>query len=120
MIFYAKTHEWVTIKDDIATIGISDHAQAELGDIVFVEPPELETNVSPEEQMMVVESVKAASDIYAPIAGQIIAFNETLEDDPELVNQDPTGSGWLAKIKVDANVATDHLLDEQSYLKSIS
>jgi len=97
---YTKDHEWVRIEGDTATFGISDHAQEALGDIVFVELPELGRTIDAGEAYAVVESVKAVSDIYAPVAGEVIAVNEDLEGEPEKVNTDPYGSGWIAKINI--------------------
>ena len=96
---YAATHEWVRVEEDgSVTIGISDHAQELLGDIVFIELPEEGATVSAKDEMSVVESVKAASDIYAPISGEVIAVNEDLTDAPETVNADPYGEGWICRI----------------------
>lgn len=99
-LFYAKSHEWVRIEDDgLVTIGITDHAQELLGDIVFIELPELEAELEAEQDCAVIESVKAASDIYSPIAGEVVAINETLEGAPETVNEDAYGEGWIFKLK---------------------
>ena len=95
---YAETHEWVKLEGELATVGITDHAQAELTDIVYVELPAVGTKVSPKQPTAVVESVKAASDIYAPISGEIAETNSALEGTPGLVNTDPYGKGWLFKI----------------------
>jgi len=97
---YTKEHEWVRIDGDTATFGISDHAQEALGDIVFVELPEVGRTIDAGEAYAVVESVKAVSDVYAPVAGEIIEVNETLEGEPELVNTDPYGAGWIARVKI--------------------
>ena len=97
---YAKSHEWVRLEDDgTVTVGISDHAQDALGDVVFVELPEMEAEIEAGDEAGVVESVKAASDIYSPIAGTVIAINNELEDSPELVNESPYDSGWFYKLK---------------------
>lgn len=113
---YTKTHEWVKIADDgTAVIGITDHAQCLLGDIVFVEPPELNIEVSAGEEAGVIESVKSASDIYAPIAGEIIAFNTALSDTPDLINQDPYGDGWVMKIMPRDEDQLKDLLDNEEY-----
>ena len=101
---YADTHEWVRIEGDIAVVGISDHAQELLGDLVFVELPDLDRQVSAGDEAGVVESVKAASDVYSPVSGIVVAVNNELESSPELVNSDPYNDGWLYKIKMD-NVA---------------
>jgi len=110
---YTKEHEWVRIEGDTATFGISDHAQEALGDIVFVELPEIGRTVDAGEAYAVVESVKAVSDVYAPVGGEIIAVNEELEGEPEKVNTDSYGSGWIAKIKIgDGQV---ELLNDDEY-----
>ncbi|MFQ5344849.1 MAG: glycine cleavage system protein GcvH [Mariprofundus sp.] len=97
---YTKDHEWVRIDGDTATFGITDHAQEALGDIVFVELPEIGRNVKAGEAYAVVESVKAVSDVYAPVSGEVIAVNEALEGEPELVNTDAYGNGWIAKVSI--------------------
>ncbi len=97
---YTNDHEWVRIEGDTATFGITDHAQEALGDIVFVELPETGRTVAAGEAYAVVESVKAVSDVYAPVAGEIITVNEALEGEPELVNTDSYGAGWIAKVKI--------------------
>lgn len=96
---YAATHEWAKVDGDVVVTGISDHAQDALGDLVYIELPEIGREVSAGEQTGVVESVKTASDIYAPVAGTIVEINTSLEDDPDFVNTDPYGKGWLYKIK---------------------
>jgi len=110
---YTKEHEWVRIEGDIATFGISDHAQEALGDIVFVELPELGRVVSASEAYAVVESVKAVSDVYAPVAGEVIEVNDLLETEPERVNSEPYGLGWIAKVKMSGT--TDELLSDDEY-----
>jgi glycine cleavage system H protein len=113
---YAKTHEWARLEEDgTVTVGISDHAQDALGDIVYVEMPELDTVVEGGDEAGVVESVKAASDIYSPIGGRVIAINAVLEDAPETVNQDPYGDGWFFRIKPNAAADLDELLDAEAY-----
>ncbi|MDT7526210.1 MULTISPECIES: glycine cleavage system protein GcvH [Idiomarinaceae] len=113
---YASTHEWVRNEGDgIFTVGISEHAQDLLGDMVFVELPEVGATVAAGDDVAVAESVKAASDIYAPIAGEIVAVNEELEDAPETVNNDPYGDGWLFKIKADDASEVESLLDAEGY-----
>ena len=113
---YAKTHEWARLEDDgTVTVGITDHAQTALGDVVYVELPELEVVLDAGEEAGVVESVKAASDIYAPIGGTIIAVNAVLEDAPETVNQDPYGDGWFFKIRPNDVGELDELLDADGY-----
>ena len=113
---YAASHEWARLEDDgTVTIGISDHAQDALGDVVYVEHPEIGQQVAAQQEAGVVESVKAASDIYAPITGTVVAVNETLEDTPELVNQDPYGDGWFFRIEPDNASDLSDLLDAEAY-----
>jgi len=117
---YASTHEWVRHEGDgIYTVGITEHAQDLLGDMVFVELPEVGAQVAAGDDVAVCESVKAASDIYAPIAGEIVEVNEELEDASELVNNDPYGDGWLFKIKADDPSEVDNLLDADGYQAAI-
>lgn len=111
---YAKSHEWVRLEGEIATIGITDHAQAELTDVVFVELPEVGRTVDAGEASAVVESVKAASDIYSPVAGEIIEVNTALESNPALLNTDPHGDGWICKLRVTGEVPAD-LMDAAAY-----
>jgi len=110
---YTKDHEWVRIDGDTATFGITDHAQEALGDIVFVELPEIGRTVDAGEAYAVVESVKAVSDVFAPVAGEIIAVNEALESEPEKVNTDPYGSGWIAKINIADGTSSELLSDDE-------
>lgn len=112
---YARTDEWVRLEGDTATIGISDFAQDQLNDIVFVELPEVGRELKKGESFSVVESVKAASDIYAPISGTITEVNTALQDEPELINSDPYGRGWLIKLKVSDASGMDDLLDADAY-----
>ncbi len=113
---YVSSHEWARLEEDgTVTVGISDHAQQALGDVVYVEHPEIGQTVSAGAEAGVVESVKAASDIYAPVGGSIIAVNESLEDAPETVNQDPYGDGWFFKIEPDDPAELDQLLDAEAY-----
>ena len=113
---YASSHEWVRNEGDgIFTVGITEHAQDLLGDMVFVELPEVGDTAAAGDDVAVAESVKAASDIYAPIAGEIVEVNEALEDAPETVNNDPYGDGWLFKIKADDASEVDSLLDAEGY-----
>ncbi|RUO29095.1 glycine cleavage system protein GcvH [Aliidiomarina sanyensis] len=117
---YASTHEWLRDEGDgVYTVGITEHAQELLGDMVFVELPEVGDSVSAGDDVAVAESVKAASDIYAPIGGEIVAVNEELEDSPELVNNDAYGDGWLFKIKADDESEVASLLDAEGYAASI-
>ena len=113
---YAKTHEWVRVEDDgSVTVGISDSAQDQLGDMVFVEVPETGRTVTAEEACAVVESVKAASDVYAPIPGEIVEVNNSLADSPEAVNQDAYGEGWIFRLQPADASALDALMDAETY-----
>ena len=113
---YVSSHEWVRVEDDgTATIGITDHAQEALGDVVFVELPEIGALLGAGDEAGVVESVKAASDIYAPIGGEIIAINENLEDNPEIINEDPYGDGWFFKMRLDDASSVNELLTAEQY-----
>lgn len=113
---YTKSHEWVRVNDDgTLTIGISDHAQDQLGDMVFVEVPEIDHELEAEDACAVVESVKAASDVYAPVAGTVVEVNEDLADSPETVNQDPYGAGWIMKLRPRDIDAVDQLMDAEAY-----
>ena len=113
---YSETHEWVMVDGDTATVGITDYAQAQLGDVVFLELPRSGQRITAGESFGVIESVKAASDLYAPVTGTIAEVNERLAQSPELVNSDPTGEGWLLKVKVDGALP-EGLLDEAGYQK---
>jgi len=112
---YTREHEWVVLDGDIATIGITDHAQDQLGELVHVELPELERAVAEGESCAVVESVKAASDIYAPLAGKVVEINETIGEDPSIVNSDAEGEGWFFRIELDDPAAFEQLLDQDGY-----
>lgn len=113
---YAPSHEWARVEDEgVVAVGISDHAQDALGDVVYVELPEVGQDVEAGEEAAVVESVKAASDIYAPVSGTIVAVNTLLEDAPETVNQDPYGDGWFFRIQSSDDAELDALLDAQTY-----
>lgn len=113
---YTKSHEWVRVEaDGSLTVGITDHAQDALGDLVFVEPPEAGRSVAAEEACAVVESVKAASDVYAPLAGEVLEGNPELADAPELLNEDPYGKGWLFKLQPSDAAAVDGLMDAAAY-----
>jgi len=113
---YAKTHEWARLEEDgTVTVGITDFAQSELGDIVYVELPEIDVALEAGDEAGVVESVKAASDIYAPIGGTVIAVNAALEDTPEIVNEDPYGNGWFYRIDPNDTGDLDELLDAEGY-----
>ena len=112
---YTKTHEWVRVEPDGLVVGITDHAQEELSDVVYVEPPALDAEFEAGQACAVVESVKAASDIYAPVAGEVIAVNEELANTPELLNQDPYGKGWLFKLKPRDPAELNELLNAADY-----
>ena len=112
---YASTHEWVKIEGDLVITGISDHAQDALGDLVYVETPDVGSRVTAGEQAGVVESVKTASDIHAPVSGVVVEVNTALEDDPDFVNEDPYGKGWIYKIKADNLADIEQLLSNQDY-----
>ena len=109
---YSKDHEWVRVEGDIATVGISNYAQEQLGDVVYVELPEVGRTVGQSQEAAVVESVKAASEVYAPVSGEVVEVNQALEDDPALVNGDPTGEGWFLKLRMSAPGELDGLMDE--------
>lgn len=113
---YVASHEWVRVEDDgTVTIGVTHHAQDLLGDVVFVELPEVGAELSAGDEAGVVESVKAASVIYAPLSGEVVAINEDLEDSPELVNSDPFGDGWFFRLKLSDTAELDELLDADGY-----
>ena len=114
---YSKQHEWVTIEGDVATIGITKHAAELLGDIVFVELPDKGKNVEKEGQAGVVESTKAASDVYTPVTGEITETNQSIVDDPAIVNKDPEGTSWFFKVKVKNKSELDGLMDKTDYEK---
>ena len=116
---YAETHEWVRIDKTIGTVGITDHAQAELTDIVFVELPKVGTKVAAKQQAAVVESVKAASDIYSPVSGEVTEVNSELENSPALVNTAPYAEGWLFKVKLEEGVDLSELKDAAAYRAQI-
>jgi len=112
---YSEHHEWVLIEGDVATIGITDHAQEQLGDIVFVEVPEVGRGLAKDEEAAVVESVKAASEVYAPLSGEVTESNAALDDAPETVNKDPLGEGWFFKMTISEKAELDSLMDEAAY-----
>jgi glycine cleavage system H protein len=117
---FLKSHEWARIEDDgLVRVGISDHAQSQLGDLVYVELPEVGATVQAGNGVAVVESVKAASDIYAPISGEVVAVNESLNDKPETINEDAYGDGWIFLLKVDNRAELDDLLDADGYAELI-
>jgi len=115
---YTKDHEWVRFEDGVATIGITDFAQKELGDIVYVDVDTLDEELDQEEVFGSIEAVKTVSDLFMPVSGEVIEFNEALEDQPELVNTDPYGEGWIVKVKVASN-NEDNLLNAESYKEVI-
>jgi glycine cleavage system H protein len=117
---FAETHEWIRVNGDIGTVGITDHAQAELTDIVFAEPPKVGAKFSAKDPSAVVESVKAASDIYAPVSGEIVEANAALADNPSLLNTDPYGAGWIFKIKIADPSELDSLQDAAAYRAQIA
>ncbi|MEO7952977.1 MAG: glycine cleavage system protein GcvH [Polaromonas sp.] len=114
---YTEDHEWLKIEGDIATVGITVHAQDALGDVVFVDLPAVGTVFAQKETAGVVESVKAAADVYMPVSGEVTEVNEALRDDPSLANSDPLGAGWFFKVKLSEPAQLDALMDETSYAK---
>jgi glycine cleavage system H protein len=117
---FLSTHEWALVEEGIATIGVSDHAQELLGDLVYVELPEQGSTVAAGDSVGVIESVKAASDTYAPLSGEIIEVNDQLEDAPEQINNDPYGDGWMYKIALEDLEEVENLLDAEAYTDSIA
>lgn len=118
---FTKSHEWVRTNDDgTLTVGITDHAQELLGDLVFVEPPEAGSRISAGDGCAVVESVKAASDVYAPVDGEIVEANDALSDSPEQINEDPYGDGWIFRVAPQSGSATEGLMDAASYQQHIA
>lgn len=112
---YTKEHEWVRVEDDVATIGITNYAQEQLGDVVFVELPEIDNEVEAGNEFAVVESVKAASEVYSPVGGTVVEINEDLTAKPGLVNEDAEGEGWFVKIKLSDPDELDELMDAKAY-----
>lgn len=112
---FTEEHEWLRIEGDLIVVGITEHAAEQLGDVVFVELPEVETQVAKGDEVCVIESVKAASDILAPLDGEIVAVNDAIVDNPGLVNEDPLGEAWFFKMKIDDLSALDDLMDEDEY-----
>jgi glycine cleavage system H protein len=112
---YTKDHEWLRVEGDLVVVGITEHAATQLGDVVFVELPEVETMVTTGDEVVVIESVKAASDILAPLDGEIVDVNQKLVDNPALVNEDPTGAAWFFKMRIDDLSVLDDLMDEDEY-----
>lgn len=112
---FTEDHEWLRVEGDLVVVGITEHASEQLGDVVFVELPEVETQVAKGDDCAVIESVKAASDILAPVDGEIVAINEAIVENPALVNEDPLGAGWFFKMKLDDMGQLDELMDEDAY-----
>ncbi|MGB0634035.1 MAG: glycine cleavage system protein GcvH [Paracoccaceae bacterium] len=117
---YTEEHEWLLVEDELVVVGITNHASTELGDIVFIELPEVGTSVTKDEEIVVIESVKAASDILAPLDGEIVEVNEILNDEPSKVNDDPTGNGWMFKMKIENLSDLENFMSEAEYNKFIS
>ena len=116
---YTKDHEWVKIEANVATVGITDFAQKELGDIVYVEIETVDETIAVEEEFGSIEAVKTVSDLFMPLSGKIIEFNTALEDDPELVNKDPYGEGWMIKIELSDESELENLMDAKTYAETI-
>lgn len=116
---YNDSHEWVSVEDGVATVGISDHAQELLGELVFVELPEVGADLAKGDEAAVVESVKAASDVYSPVSGEVVEVNEDLESSPNLVNDEPYSEGWIFKIKLSNEAEVDDLMDSKAYASSL-
>ena len=114
-LYFTKEHEWIRVEGDTATVGISDHAQEQLGDIVFAEVPETGKRLSKGQEAAVVESVKAASDVYSPVTGEVVQGNEAVVEDSSLVNSDPEGEGWFFKVLMSDKSELDGLMDEAAY-----
>jgi glycine cleavage system H protein len=114
-VYYTKEHEWVRVEGDSATVGITDYAQGQLGDVVFVEVPEAGRQVAKGGEAAVVESVKAASDVYAPVSGEVTEGNAALADQPDLINSDPEGEGWFFKLTLSDPSELDGLMDQSAY-----
>ena len=117
---YTKDHEWIKIEGDIATVGITDYAQGELGDIVYVEVETLDETLEKDVVFGTVEAVKTVSDLFMPFSGEVVAFNETLEDTPETVNEDPYGAGWMIKVKLSDPGSIENLLDATAYISLVT
>ena len=116
---YTKDHEWIRVDGDLAVVGITDYAQSQLGDVVYVELPEIGRRVEQGEEAAVVESVKAASEVYAPVSGEVVEVNEALAADPARVNADPIGEGWFIKLRLDDPKQLDTLMDEEAYKRFV-
>jgi glycine cleavage system H protein len=118
-LFFMESHEWIRVDGDIATIGISDHAQAELGDVVDFNPPDVGDTLVKGDALGEVESVKAVSDVYVPLSGEVVEINESLDDAPENVNDDPYGEGWMVKLRISDASELDSLLSSSDYASSL-
>ena len=116
---YTQEHEWIRVEDDVAIIGITDYAQGELGDIVYVEVETIDETLAKDEVFGSVEAVKTVSDLYMPVSGEVIEFNEDLEDSPEIINEDPYGKGWMIKVRMTDASELDDLMDAEAYKASI-
>ena len=112
---FTKDHEWLNLREGIATVGITDYAQSQLGDIVFVEMPELSTNLTASESFGAIEAVKTVADLFAPVSGKVIEINENLDSSPDLVNSDPYNEGWIVKLKIDNNDEINELMNYDEY-----
>ena len=112
---FTKDHEWLNLQEDLAVVGITDYAQSQLGDIVFVEMPELSTNLTASESFGAIEAVKTVADLFAPVSGKVIEINENLDSSPELVNSDPYTEGWIVKLKIDNNDEINELMNYDEY-----
>jgi glycine cleavage system H protein len=119
-VYYTREHEWIRLEGDTATVGISDHAQQALGDIVFAEVPEAGKTLNKGDEAAVVESVKAASDVYAPVGGEVVEGNQAVADDPALINRDPEGDGWFFKLRLADQGELEGLMDEAAYREWVS
>ena len=119
-LLYTKEHEWIEFKDDLAIVGITDYAQSQLGDVIFVEFPEIGSNLDIESSFGEIEAVKTVSDLFAPISGNVLHINDEIEDTPDLVNTDPYGKGWLIKISPTKNEQKEKLMNADEYKKFIS
>jgi glycine cleavage system H protein len=117
--YVAATHEWARLEDGICTLGISDYAQSEIGDVVYVEAPEVGDTIEKDGEFGVIESVKSAFDLYSPVAGEVVETNAALEEAPELVNEDPFGAGWMVRIRVADPADIDAMLDAEAYKKAV-
>jgi len=116
-LYYTKEHEWASVNGDIVTVGITDYAQGELGDIVFIELPKIGIETTADQPFGVIEAVKTVSDLYAPVSGKVVEINNALVNEPSLINKDPYGEGWIIKIQVDNKEEFNNLLDASRYKK---